>query len=251
MQSTNLNTDSTITASSTGPANAGNIIINAGSQFVSNSGHITTKASQASGGNITVRATDAIRLVNSEINASVQGGRETTGGNILLDPAIVTLQNSRVVANAVDGQGGNINIIAGSFFQDQPNSVSASSERGISGTVNIQSPVSSLSGSLATLPQRPLQVQNLLSQRCAAQTGGRLSSLVVAGRERLPVEPGGWLMSPMTVIADGGVPSPARQVTRLSAEDSRQAAGNAEPLSAQPGPLPRKDMSSWTAGCGS
>jgi large exoprotein involved in heme utilization and adhesion len=197
-----LNRGGTITASSTGPANAGNIAINAGAQFFSQNGSATTEANQASGGNITIQATDSIRLVNSQLSTSVQGGPNTSGGHILLDPAVVTMQNSQVRTEAVHGNGGNINIIAGTFLTDSTSLVSASSQRGISGTVNIQSPVSSLSNTLATLPQRPLQTQHLLSQTCAAQVNGQMSSLVVAGRDILPVEPGGWLMSPIAFMVD-------------------------------------------------
>ena len=200
-RSVSLNNGGSITANSTGPANAGSIVINGGAHFLSQNGSITTQASQASGGNITVQATDSIRLVNSQLSTSVQGGPNTTGGNILLDPAVVTLQNSQVTAQALQGQGGNINIIAGTFLADQTSVVDASSQFGLSGVVNIQSPVSSLSNTLATLPQRPLQAQNLLTQRCAAQGNGQLSSLVVAGRDALPVEPGGWLMSPLASMA--------------------------------------------------
>ena len=194
--------DATISASSTSSGNAGSITINAGSQFLSQNGRLSTESSQTSGGNITIQATDSIRLVNSQLSTSVQGGPNTAGGNILLDPAIVTLQNSHVTAQAVQGQGGNISIIAGTFLADQSSLVSASSQFGLSGTVNIQSPVSNLSGTLATLAQRPQQAQHLLTQRCAAQINGRLSSFVVASRDALPTEPGGWLMSPMALIAD-------------------------------------------------
>lgn len=200
--SVSLNTRSAISASSTGPANAGNIAINAGAQFLSQNASVTTEASHASGGNILIQATDSIRLVNGQINTSVQGGPATSGGNIILDPAVVTLQNSQVLAQAVQGQGGNINITAGTFLADPGSIVSASSQFGLSGTVTIQSPVSSLSNTLATLPQRPLQAQPLLRQRCAAQLDGHLSSFVVAGRDALPNEPGGWLLSPLTAIAD-------------------------------------------------
>jgi filamentous hemagglutinin family protein len=208
-QGVSLNNGGAITASSTGPANAGNIAINAGAQFFSQNGSVTTEANQASGGNITIQATDSIRLVNSQLSTSVQGGPNTSGGHILLDPAVVTMQNSQVRTEAVHGNGGNINIIAGAFLTDQTSLVSTKSERGISGTVNIQSPVSSLSNTLATLPQRPLQAQNLLSQRCAAQINGQMSSLVLAGRDALPVEPGGWLMSPMAFMVDDQLTSQA------------------------------------------
>ena len=73
-QSITLGPGSTISASNTGSANAGNITINAGSQFLSQNASVTAQASQGSGGNITLQATDAIRLVNSQINTSVQGG---------------------------------------------------------------------------------------------------------------------------------------------------------------------------------
>jgi filamentous hemagglutinin family protein len=207
-QSVSLSNGASISASSTGPANAGNITINAGAQFMSQNGKVKTDASQASGGNITVQATDSIRLVNSQINTSVEGGPNTAGGNITIDPAIMTLQNSQILAQANRGQGGNINITAGTFLADQTSRVDASAREGISGTVNIQSPVSSLSGTLAALPQRPLQVHSLLSQRCAAQASGRLSSLVVAGRDRLPAEPGGLMISPLAWTPDE---TPARQ----------------------------------------
>jgi filamentous hemagglutinin family protein len=198
-QSVSLSNGAAISASSTGPANAGNIAINAGVQFLSQNAAVTTEASQASGGNILVQATDSIRLINSHLSTSVQGGPNTSSGNITLDPAIVTLQNSQVLAQASQGAGGNISIIAGTFLADQTSLVSASSQFGLSGSVNIQSPLSNLSGTLATLPQRPLQPQNLLRQRCAAQVNGQLSSLVVSGRDALPAEPGGWLMSPLAL----------------------------------------------------
>jgi large exoprotein involved in heme utilization and adhesion len=206
-----LGDGATISASNTGSANAGNVTINGGSQFLSQNATVTTEASHASGGNIIIKASDSIRLVDSRISTSVLGGPNTSGGNIVLDPAIVTLQNSQVLAQAVQGAGGNISIIAGTFLADQTSLVSASSQFGLSGSVNIQSPLSNLSGTLATLPQRPLQAQQLITQRCAAQGSGHSSSLVVAGRDTLPTEPGGWLMSPLAMIT-GNEPTPHAHV---------------------------------------
>lgn len=250
-QSVNLSTGGSLVANSTGPANAGNISINAGAQFLSQNGFVTTEASQASGGNITIQATDSIRLVNSQLSTSVQGGPNTAGGNILLDPAVVTLQNSQVTAQAVQGQGGNINIIAGTFLADPTSVISASSQFGLSGTVNIQSPVSSLSGSLATLLQRPLQTQILLRQRCAAQVSGQLSSLVVSGRDALPVEPGGWLMSPMVLMADHAPAPQAHVATNIGVESLHQNTGHSEQVSNQRDPSSQRGGSDRATGCGS
>jgi len=184
--------------------NAGNIFINAGQNYTSTNSSVTTQASQASGGDITVLATDMVRLTNSQINASVQGSQTTIGGNIVIDPQFVILQNSQILAQAFEGQGGNITIVAGVFFADPTSTVSASSTLGVSGTVDIQAPVTNLSGTLAPLPAEIVQAAGLLQARCAARlAGGTSGSFVVAGRDGLPLEPGGMLPSPLYAESPG------------------------------------------------
>jgi len=196
-QSVTLSNGASISASSTGPANAGEIVINAGDQFLSTNSVVTTEAAQASGGSITLMATDMVHLINSKITTSVQGGAETRGGDITIDPQFVILQNSQIIAQAFQGQGGNITITAGTFLADPASVVSASSQLGVSGTVNIQSPVQNFSSSLAPLPKNFQSAAALLAQRCAARVaGGQVSTFVMAGREGLPAEPGGFLTSP-------------------------------------------------------
>ncbi|MEK7764259.1 MAG: filamentous hemagglutinin N-terminal domain-containing protein [Nitrospirota bacterium] len=216
-----------VSASSTGPGNAGNISIDAGNQLILQNSSITTEANQASGGKIDLRAKNLIslvqstistsvldgaggggdidiqvneqlRLVNSIISASVLGGTGS-GGNVRIDPNIVVLQNSQILAKAIQGAGGNITITTPLFLADQSSLVSASSQFGLNGTVRIQSPTSNLSGSLGPLTSKPSQAQSLLTQRCAALANGQASSFVVAGREQLPADPGGWLTSPLAL----------------------------------------------------
>lgn len=244
-QSVTVSDGAAISASSTGLGNAGNITINSGPRFLAQNASITTEANQASGGDIVIQAIDSIRFINGRLSTSVLGGPDTSGGNITLDPAVVTLQNSHILAQAVQGQGGNITIIAGTFLADPTSVISASSQFGLSGAVNIQSPVSSLSGSLATLPQQPLQAQHLLRQRCAAQAGGQLSSLVIAGRDALPAEPGGWLMSPL-MFADEGLTQSAQMPTF---ESAHQPPVRSEQPVDQFGPLPQLGAGDWPADC--
>jgi hypothetical protein len=201
MNHVTMTNGASITASSTGPGNAGNISINAGQQFDMRDSSVTAKASLASGGNIDIRSVDRVRLVNSVVSSSVQGGDSTAGGNITIDPNVVVLQNSQVTAQADRGAGGNIAITTPLFLADSGSLVSASSQRGINGTVTIQSPTSNLSGSLGPLSSKPSQAQALLTQRCAALANGQASSFVVAGREQLPSDPGGWLTSPLAFSA--------------------------------------------------
>jgi large exoprotein involved in heme utilization and adhesion len=191
-----------ITAGSTGPSNAGNISINAGRQLIMQNSSIKTEAAQAGGGNINIRAVDLVRLGNSSVSTSVLGGTGS-GGNITIDPNIVLLQNSRILAQAVQGAGGNISITTNLLLSDANSVISASSEFGQNGTVTIQSPIAPASGKIVPLSQKPLIATGLLSQRCAALAGGSFSSFTVAGRDSLPAEPGSWLSSPLAALSAG------------------------------------------------
>jgi large exoprotein involved in heme utilization and adhesion len=202
-QSVTISNGASVSASSNGPGNAGNISVNAGQQFEMRDSSITTQATKATGGNINIQAIDRVRLVNSPISTSVRSG-PGSGGNITIDPNVVVLQNSPITAQADRGAGGNITITTPLFLADSTSPVSASSQFGRNGTVTIQSPTSNLSESLGTLPSEPSQAQTLLTQRCAALVNnGQTSSFVVAGREQLPADPGGWLTSPLAFAAWG------------------------------------------------
>jgi filamentous hemagglutinin family protein len=204
-QSVTISDGASVSASSTGPGNAGNISVDAGQQLnIMGNSSVETEAAQASGGNIDIRAVDHIRLVNSTISASVVDG-PGGGGNISIDPQVVALQNnSKILAQAADGQGGAITITTSLFLPDATSLVNANAGSGLNGTVTIQSPTSNLSGSLGPLTSKPSQAQALLTQRCAALVNnGQASSFVVAGREQLPSDPGGWLSSPLAFAALG------------------------------------------------
>jgi large exoprotein involved in heme utilization and adhesion len=216
-----LDNGSVITASSNGEGNAGNIEINAGQQYTSTNSSVTTKAEKASGGNITVLATGLVHLTNSEINASVEGSTTTVGGNILVDPVYVILENSQILAQATQGQGGNINIFyTGALLADPSTVISASSQFGQSGTVTIQSPISPASGKIVPLGQKSLVATALLSQRCAAVAGGSISSFTVAGRDSVPAEPGGWLSSPLALSMSAPEDGTVREADRMLLDEA-------------------------------
>lgn len=196
-----LSNTASMSASSKGSGDAGSITALAGDDFVMQNSSITTEAAQASGGNIKLGATDQIILQNSAVSASVLGS-SGGGGDVNIDPNFVILQNSRVLAQAVQGPGGNIFITANFFLADSGSLVDASSQFGVSGTVSIQSPANSLSGGIRPLPQGMLQAAALLHQRCAAQLNGQASSFVVAGRDALPPEPGTWMASVLSPDED-------------------------------------------------
>jgi large exoprotein involved in heme utilization and adhesion len=228
-QSVALSNGAVMSASSRSPllpdggGNAGNIRITSASNVVMQNSSVTTEASHASGGSIEIDASDAgmVQLVNSQVSTSVKGvAKQSDGGNITIDPQFVVLQNSQVIAQANAGAGGAIDIIATSaFIADPASNVDASSTLGISGTINIQSPVQNVGGQLTPMPQEFSSAAALLAQQCAARVvDGKFSTFVVAGREGLPVEPGGFLASPsLTAELFGSSLSGRAPHTQLSA----------------------------------
>ncbi|MCA9453793.1 MAG: hypothetical protein KC584_14395, partial [Nitrospira sp.] len=69
------------------------------------------------------------------------------------DPDFIILQNSQILAKAVAGKGGNIDLVASkAVLLDAQSTLDASSQTGISGSVTIESPIQVLSGTIAPLP---------------------------------------------------------------------------------------------------
>jgi hypothetical protein len=187
-----------ISASSKGTGDAGEIDLAATGSFISRNSKVTTSSQNADGGNIKISAPYMVHLKESEVTASVGGGASTVGGNISIDPQFVILDHSKIVANAYEGQGGNIQIVSNVFLADPFSLVDASSALGIDGTVDIRSPITELSGTLVPLGEDFISAFELLREPCIARIrGGKYSSFIVSGRDGLPIEPGRVLPSPM------------------------------------------------------
>ena len=205
----------TISASSTGgpSATAGSINIIFGGLFVMDHASISTDSVQADGGNITITSTGSLlHMIDSQITTSVRSG-VGGGGNITLGSSghpldFIVLDNSGIHADAFGGPGGNVSIFANVMLSSTPiaTAVTASSALSAPGTVNINAVVTDVSGSLAELSTEVLEAAALLRASCAARLAeGKTSSLVVAGREGLPLEPGGLLPSALRELRPAGV----------------------------------------------
>src|SRR5262249_7203324 len=196
-----------VTADSTGTGLAGNINIAAGDQIAMTDGSVSTRAVTSDGGNITLNAPRMIQLTDSRVTTSGESGFGG-GGNINIEPRGLILNHRQILANAFGGPGGNINITADVFLVNNggmfPTSltgiVDASSALSTPGTVNIEATFTNVVGTFTQLPSAPLQASELLRASCAARfSGGKASSLVVGGRDGLPLQPGDLLPSPLNV----------------------------------------------------
>ncbi|HYH43451.1 MAG TPA: hypothetical protein VD867_15870, partial [Burkholderiales bacterium] len=134
-------------------------------------------------------AIDLLRLTDSEITTSVGTGLGN-GGNITIDPVYVILDSSRIIANAFGGDGGNINIVTSALLQTGDSIISASSELGVQGTIEISAPDSDLAGGLTPLPGGLFDSSLLLRESCSARAGRGGNSFVGVGYGGLPERPG-------------------------------------------------------------
>jgi hypothetical protein len=201
-QRVELSGGATIAAASIGSGNAGNIRIMQGHMLLlSGNSAITTQATQSGGGNIDIE-TKIVSLTDSGITAEAQGASQmgSNGGNITIQAHQVVLHQSFVSANALGGDGGQINIIASDAFLADATTcanfecLNASSELGISGTVEIQSPVTNLREALTPLSSAYVQDATVLRDRCTPRLReGDVSSLIDRSRDRVPAHPDGLL----------------------------------------------------------
>lgn len=129
-----------------------------------------------------------------ESRISTNATEKATGGHITIDaPIILGLENSDISANAVQGSGGDIQIttqgILGLKYRDQltsENDITASSEFGVSGTVQVNTIGVDPNSGLIELPANVTDPSQQIATGCSANTG---SSFVVTGRGGIPQNP--------------------------------------------------------------
>jgi hypothetical protein len=97
------------------------------------------------------------------------------------------LQRSGLVANAIQGDGGNISIMAEGFLPSRESVISASSEFGLEGSIEIETPETNVGGGLVELPERLVGAEVNLSDRCALMLSGDVSSFFQNGDGGVPI----------------------------------------------------------------
>jgi large exoprotein involved in heme utilization and adhesion len=221
--------DSSATVSSP-QGQAGNLSITANNLLLDR-GDITAatgKRSAQGGANINLQVTDLFLLRHrSLISANATG--DANGGNITISaPFVVAVpsENSDIIANAFSGDGGQINIIDNyrvfglkpqnrqsfdTLRQNRTSDISASSQSGIQGVINIQSLSIDPSQGLTQLPVEVIDSSQQIANRCAAgnsKSANGQGEFVVTGRGGLPPSPDDMQRSgaitPSWVTRDGG-----------------------------------------------
>ena len=178
---------------------AGNLIINA--NFLSlNQGSITAEIGKSgieNGPNINLTIEGLLKLEN-ESRISAIANNQANGGNIKINAPILLAfpplgpNGSDIVANADKGRGGNIVINSQGIFgiqkrnadsENQTNDISASSQFGPSGQVQINSAINPTQG-IEELPSTVIDPSTLVAQNPCKHASG--SEFVRSGRGGLP-----------------------------------------------------------------
>jgi len=176
-----------------------------------NNSTITTGATIADGGNIVVNASGSpVQLTNATIAASA--GATGRGGNIGIANAEQTiLQRSQILARAVNGNGGaiNINLNPGALFiRDSETAINADSSAGNNGTVSISSPNTDLNSAIKPQDVDATPPLELGGNACMAANADDRSTFVRENRGGVAASPDGYLL---------GRPMGAEQSARTAA----------------------------------
>ncbi|HBB33692.1 MAG TPA: hypothetical protein DC064_18310 [Cyanobacteria bacterium UBA9273] len=226
-ESVQVSDGGTISVEAVAGGTAGNLTINTGQMTIKNGAQVTVSSPLGQAGNLTIQA-NYLRLNRGSITAETglgqgEGGANiglqisnwtileneslisanafntAKGGNINIDTNFLIglspegANGSDIIANAVFGNGGRVNITAQDIYgiEFRPdltsgNDITVSSEFGIDGVAAINSPDVDPSQGLTPLPDAPVNSQ--FNQGCPVG-GLSTSRFINAGRGGLPTNP--------------------------------------------------------------
>ena len=166
-----------------------------------NRSKVTTSANLGNGGAIVMNTRDYLYLNQSQIKTSVSTTEGAArGGDISIDPIFIILNDSQILAETFNGEGGNITMVADFFMESGNSLISAASHGnlGVDGIIDLQSlNVESATG-VDKLPVNLLDATQWAAQACTKKAGN-LSSFVF--KQVLPMHYDNLLASPLLFTA--------------------------------------------------
>ncbi|HBB31703.1 MAG TPA: hypothetical protein DDZ80_07065 [Cyanobacteria bacterium UBA8803] len=215
-----------INVNNLGLGEAGAVIIEAGEDIILlDESQITAVALSGNGGNIELTSGDfLLALERSEISTT-SGSLFSpgNGGDIDIDTRFVIAapaNNNDISANAFDGKGGNIFIIASRLYDiekrplfDLTNDINADSDFGTDGIVTTNVLNADPTQGLTNLQENPIDPATLIAETCAPRGGiaeRQKNQFIVTGRGGLPPDPNAAFPGE-AVVTDWGTPNQDEQ----------------------------------------
>jgi filamentous hemagglutinin family protein len=184
----------TVNAKHQGTGNAGKLNLRVNSVFLNNGGEIAASTAWGKGGNINLQLGNLLLLKDSSQITATAGGNNN-GGNININsPFIAAINNSDIIANAFEGKGGNIQITTQGIFglQFRPqltnaSDITASSQFGISGAVNIEQLDLQPNTDLIELPNTTIAPDQKIATGCRNNTTDYFKAIGKGGTPEAPI----------------------------------------------------------------
>lgn len=198
-----------VSADSSGNVAASDVVLSAGRRLQLDGSAVTTSANAGNGGAIHIASGEAMTVRQSLVRTSVFG-TTGNGGDIDIRSGMLLLDTGFIQANtaARNASGGLVRIAADALIAsgntlflggDQPfafdpgvfgfNVIQAAAPTGVSGVIDLVSPVLDLSGSLRVLRADVVDAGGLGRSLCQTSAG---SSLALGGRGGLPASSRSW-----------------------------------------------------------
>ncbi|WP_420832787.1 filamentous hemagglutinin N-terminal domain-containing protein [Nostoc edaphicum] len=189
----NISNGATVFVQNLGSGKAGTLNIQANTLRLDNGASISASTKAGGGGNTNLQLRDLLLMRHGSF-ISAEAGSNGNGGNITINaPNIVGLENSDIIANAEKGRGGNIQIttqgIIGLKYRPEltpENDITASSQFGVSGTVQVNTIGVDPNSGLVELPANVTDPSQQIATGCAGNEGSRF---VATGRGGVPQNP--------------------------------------------------------------
>ena len=224
-----------------GTGNAGKLQLHARSVLLDRGGRISADTLLGFGGDVNLNVQSLLLLRNgSAIAVEAKGGRGN-GGNLAIDSGFVVAipnENSDITANAVGGNGGKIRIrsdgIYGLRFRPRVtplSDITASSEFGLDGSIEVKTLKLDPSNALTKLPENVTDSSDRIVTDCGAN---EKNSFVITGRGGLPEDPTGTLRG-RTIWRD----------LRLPEQGSEGVSGSEGESSIAKSPSPLVEAQGW------
>ncbi|TVP60837.1 MAG: S-layer family protein [Nodularia sp. (in: Bacteria)] len=198
----NITDGATVFVENLGAGMAGTLQISANTLKLDNKGNISASTKAGEGGNIDLQVQDILLMRNDSFISAEAGGSGNGGDVTIKSPIVIGLANSDIIANAFEGSGGNIQIttqgLLGLEFQEKltpASDITASSQFGVSGTVQVNTIGVDPNSGLVELPANVIDPSQQIVTGCAANQG---SSFVFTGRGGVPQNPNQQVWSDRT-----------------------------------------------------
>ncbi|MGI0488597.1 filamentous hemagglutinin N-terminal domain-containing protein [Pantanalinema rosaneae CENA516] len=188
-----LTNGGTVSVTNQGTGNGGKVQIVTNRLFLDRQGSIQAQTASGESGDLTLQVRDLMLLRHNSLISATSGGIGNGGNITITSPVIVGVENSDIIANAFQGRGGNIQIttqsLLGLQFRPQltpDNDITASSQFGVSGTVQVNTLNVDPSSGLVVLPETVVDPAQQIVADCSGKPGSRF---VATGRGGVPQNP--------------------------------------------------------------